>query len=160
MRSPSLGRFNSNMQTDIVNFEAGSWRTALETLTAEAEDREYVEDTYRDALLEREAEYPTGLEIGPREYALAIPHANPEHVAQQSLLIGLPEEPVPFQSMDDPDEVVQTELVLLLIVKDEEGYNEFLSSLIPLFKQERFAGLVREGDGEQIRELILEECAI
>ncbi|WP_135305571.1 PTS sugar transporter subunit IIA [Haloarcula amylovorans] len=146
------------METDIVHFGADSSTEALESLVSVAESNEYVTDAYREALLDREVEYPTGIYIPPLDYGVAIPHADADLVTEQALIVGLPESSVAFNSMESPDETVDTELVLLLVVKDTDGYSEFLSNLVPLFQEESFYEEVQAGNGDEIVAKIRNAC--
>jgi len=146
------------METQVVHFDADESADALEQLATVAEDNDYVSDDYREALLEREQDFPTGIYIPPLDYGVAIPHADAELVDEQAMVIGLPESPVKFANMENPDEIVDVELVLLLAVADTDGYSEFLSKLVPLFQEESFYDDVRDGNGEAVVERITDTC--
>lgn len=148
------------METTIAEPDANSWEEMLRKLAEEAYRQGYVEEGYRELLLEREKRYPTGLEIAPLEYSLAIPHADPDYVREQALILALPDDPVPFQSMDDPSKNVNAEVILLLMIEEEEeeGYTNFLSNLIPLFQDEHFRELVHNKQGDELLTLILKQA--
>lgn len=146
------------MKTDSITFQADSHVAALRKMGEHAFENGFVKESYVDALLEREEEFPTGLEIPPESLGLAIPHADPEHVNEEIFILGVPEEPVEFRSMEDPDETVEAELVLLLVIKETEGYTQFLSSLTKLFQGEEFLKLAREKNEEKILDLVVEKC--
>jgi PTS system galactitol-specific IIA component len=147
------------METTIVEPTADGWEGVLRELAEEAHQQGYVEENYKEFLLDREREYPTGLEISPLEYGLAIPHADPDYVREQALILALPDEPVSFQSMDDPSQTVDAEVILLLVIEEEEeeGYTNFLSNLIPLFQDEHFKELVRDKQKDELLTLILKQ---
>lgn len=146
------------MRAETVALTAGTDREALAELAAHARDQGYVEAGYEEALLAREAEFPTGLDVPAAEFGIAIPHADPDHVTEGAVLLGLPERPVPFRSMDDPEEAVDAEAVVLLLVTEEEGYAAFLSNLANLFREDAFVEAVRAGDGEALLDLVVERC--
>lgn len=146
------------MKIESVRLTAGTDREALEELAAHAAEKGYVVTGYREALLEREAAYPTGLDVPTAEFGIAIPHADPDYVTEQAVLLGLPEAPVEFASMDDPERSVAAEVVVLLLVTDEEGYATFLSNLVQLFRDDDFVAMVRSGDGDGLLDLIVERC--
>ena len=52
----------------------------------------YVKDTYLDAVLQREKEYPTGLDLG--DYCIAMPHTFAAHVNEPALAIAKLASPV------------------------------------------------------------------
>lgn len=146
------------METDVHHFDAESSTDALKSLVSVAEEHDYVTDAYREALLDREGEYPTGIYIPPLDYGVAIPHADAELVTEQALVVGVPESPVAFANMEDPEDTVDAELVLLLVVEDTDGYSEFLSNLVPLFQEESFYEHVQNGNGDAIVDEIRDAC--
>lgn len=146
------------MKTEVVYFDADSSTGALKSLVSVAEANDYVTDEYRQALLDREREFPTGIYIPLLNYSVAIPHADAELVSEQALVVGVPESPVTFANMEDPEETVNAELVLLLVVSDTDDYSEFLSNLVPLFQEESFHEHVQSGNGDAVVEKISDEC--
>lgn len=148
------------MHTEHIDLTTATDREALRTLAAHAQAKGYVDNAYVNALLEREATYPTGLDVSSAGFGLAIPHADPDHVSEQAVIIGLPasDASVPFISMDNPNHTVDAEVVVLLLVTETERYAEFLSNLVKLFSDRTFGNLVRLRDGEALGELIVERC--
>ena len=146
------------MNTFVVDADGTDSQEALAEIAEIAHERGLVNDEYESALLEREETYPTGLDLPNREYGIAIPHANPEYVTEHSLLLSLPDTPVEFASMDDPTKTVDVRVILLLVVKDEEEYPDFLSSLISLFQEDSVASLVEDGRSEALLDRIVTEC--
>lgn len=146
------------MKTDSIHFQADSSTFALRKMGEHAFEEGFVKDSYVNALLEREQEFPTGLEIPPEGLGLAIPHADPEHVNEEIFILGIPEEPVEFRSMEDPEETIEAELILLLVIKETEGYTQFLSNLTKLFQGEKFLKLAREKNEEKLLDLVIEKC--
>jgi PTS system galactitol-specific IIA component len=144
------------MKTDSVRVDGESSETVLREMGRYAFAEGYVSETYTDALLERESSYPTGLDIPTLEFGIAIPHADPEHVVEPAVILGIPEDTVAFRSMDDPDRTVDVELVVLLVVADTEGYTTFLSNLTTLFQDEEFVAAARERDDERLLDLIVD----
>lgn len=114
----------------------------------------YVRETYADALLEREKRYPTGLEL-PGGVNVAIPHADIQHVIKQALVIGAPDGPIQFNSMEDPSKFLDVHVIFLLVINNPDGYVKFLSNLAAMFQEEQFLRLVRERLYEDLGSLIL-----
>lgn len=146
------------MRTDTTPTTATSAEELLRELAEYATDRDYAVDGYADAVLERESEYPTGLSIPDESFGIAIPHADPEYVREDAVVLGLPDDPVRFRSMDDPEKPVDAEAVLLLCSTGSEGYTTFLSNLASLFQDDRFVASVREGDTDAVLDLVDEHC--
>jgi galactitol PTS system EIIA component len=70
----------------------------------------HVKDTFEAATLKRERKSPTGLPFPGG--AVALPHADPEHVASPALAIASLASPVTFREMGSP----ATELTVSLVV--------------------------------------------
>ena len=148
------------MRTESITLAGGSDEDVLTRLGEYAIDRGYAEAGYVDALLEREANHPTGLDVPTKGFGIAIPHADPDFVTEAAALVGLapPGEAIEFASMDDPDQTVEVEVVILLLVNETEGYTTFLSNLAKLFQANEFATLVRRRDGDGLLGLVVDRC--
>jgi len=148
------------MKTETVELAGDTDTAVLEELARHALEAGYVEEAYVDALLDRERDYPTGLRIerDPDPYGVAIPHADPDHVREQAVLVGLPESTATFRSMDDADREIEVDVVVLLLVTETEGYSAFLSNLTKLFQDDDFARLVLEKDGPALAALIADRA--
>jgi PTS system galactitol-specific IIA component len=146
------------MRTEYVDLEAGSYRDVLTHLGKYAVDRGFATEGYVDALLDREAAFPTGLEIPTASFDIAIPHADPEHVLEPALVLALPPDPVPFNDMNDPDDTVEASAVLLLVAGEDDRYATFLSNLANLFQEPGFAAAVEERDADRVLSLVDEVC--
>jgi len=146
------------MRTDHTTVAGTSTEEVLREIGEYAVDRGYAEGGYVEAVLNRESTYPTGLSIPAESFGIAIPHADPEHVLEEAVVLGLPEEPVAFRSMDDPDQSVDVEAVLLLLTEGSDGYAAFLSNLANLFQGDAFVDVVRTGDAQAVLELVDERC--
>lgn len=79
----------------------------------------YAKETYVDALIEREQEFPTGLDVDG--YGVAIPHTPVEHVNKTAIAVAILENPVEFTAMGTDDEFVQVKLVMMLAIAGKPG---------------------------------------
>lgn len=148
------------MYTESIEIAGETYTEALQMMGEYAHEQGWTDEGYVDALLAREADYPTGLDVPTMGFGIAIPHADPHHVSEQAILLGLPPvgSSVSFRSMDNPEEEIEAEVVVLLLVTETEGYSTFLSNLAELFQAERFADLTTKRDAESLLELIVERC--
>ena len=95
-----------------LDLEAETSTEVIKILCARLEAEGYIGPDYCKAVLDREAEYPTGL---PSEgAAAAIPHAFSGSVMRTGTAIGVLKKPVPFRNMAFSDEIVEVEIVFLL----------------------------------------------
>jgi PTS system galactitol-specific IIA component len=146
------------MRSETLALTGDDYEAVLRELGDHVVANDWADPEYVDALLEREENYPTGLQI-PGEngtLGIAIPHADPDHVHQQAVVVGLPESSATFRSMDDKDEEIAVNAVVLLLVTEKEGYSAFLSNLTKLFQDDAFAERVYAKDGDALVEMILD----
>jgi PTS system galactitol-specific IIA component len=146
------------MRTEYTELTSGTVDGVLRELGQYAIDRGYASEGYVEAILDREADFPTGLSVPTASFDIAIPHTDPEHVTEPAVVLGLPEEPVPFRNMDDPEQTVEAGVVMLLLAQENEGYTSFLSSLADLFQHPHFGDAVEARDHERILDLVESGC--
>lgn len=107
---------------------------ALTVLTDYLLAKGYVKDGYREAILEREASFPTGLSTG--EINIAIPHADTSYVNQAALCVGVSKTPVKFSAMDEPDHQIDVSVIIVLALKEAHGHLEMLQKVVELIKDQ------------------------
>lgn len=73
-----------------------------------------VHDTWPQALIAREAEFPTGIML--EQHAIAIPHCEAIHAKSSAIYLLRPTNKVHFQQADDDNDVAVS-LVIALIVE-------------------------------------------
>lgn len=146
------------MRTEHVRVTSKSAEGTIKELGERAAERGYADSAYVEAVLEREAEYPTGLSVPDTDFGIAIPHADPEHVNREAVILGFPESSVAFGSMDDPGRTVDAEAVLLLLAAGSDEYTAFLSSLASLLQDDSFTAAIRGADPDAALTLVDEHC--
>lgn len=97
-------------------------------------DKGVAKDTFYEALLQRENEYPTGLPIG--EINIAIPHTYPEHINEVAITIAVPKKPVVFRNMGDKDEEILISVILCLTMRKMDDNVKLLPALMGFFADE------------------------
>ena len=107
----------------------------------------FVSGGYADKVIEREIEYPTGLQTrGP---AIAIPHACDDGINGNHVAIGILKEPVKFQNMEDLDEEVEVKLVFMLAISSSHDQLEMLQFLIKVFQYEKLLNNIANTDSSE-----------
>lgn len=76
-----------------------------------------VHDTWPQALITREAEFPTGIML--EQHAIAIPHCEAIHAKSSAIYLLRPTNKVHFQQADDDNDVAVS-LVIALIVENPQ----------------------------------------
>jgi len=149
--------FLEEISIEILDVLGEDWRTVLRYMGEYLVNKGYAKESYIDALLKREENYPTGIEI-PFGVNVAIPHAEVEHVLRQALIIGVPNKPVIFHNIEEPEDIVEVDLILLLVINNPDGYLNFLSNLTLLFQEEDFIRFAKEKSYRKLANLIIERC--
>lgn len=85
-----------------------------------------VHATYPAALIEREANYPTGIAL--EYHAVAIPHCEAVHAKSAAIYLIRPDKPVKFQQADDDSEIAVS-LIIALIVENPTAQLKLLRRL-------------------------------
>lgn len=116
----------------------------------------FVKESYQEAVIERERNFPTGLPTAG--ISVAIPHTDSDHVVKEGFLVGVLEQPVTFEIMASNHEYVDVELVFMLAIKKPEQQLVMLQRLIALCQDEQNLHLLRSGkqmaEVEQLLETI------
>jgi PTS system galactitol-specific IIA component len=136
---------------DIFSAEVeGPAQTMLERVSARLRDLGYVNAGYAAALIEREGDHPTGLELaGPIN--AAIPHTDAQHVLQPAIVVIMhPRSHFLFRRMDEPSESIPVHVVFLLVVKDPSGYMKLLSDLAKLLQDADFAETLHSAQATRV----------
>jgi PTS system galactitol-specific IIA component len=108
---------------------------------------EFAEDACR-----RERTFPTGLPTQP--VAIAIPHADPEHVLRSAVAIGTLRGPVSFGQMGtDGSTLLAVRAVFLLAIKEREKQVEMIQQLMNVIQNRALLGslLAARDAGEALR---------
>lgn len=92
-----------------------SSQQALEHIGKEMLARGVVHDSYPQALIEREALFPTGIAL--EQHAVAIPHCEASHAKSPALYLIRPVLPVAFQRADEDGDIAVS-LIIALIVEN------------------------------------------
>ena len=139
----------------IPGLEAKNSDEIFEALGGELVKQGYCKESYVQALKDREAEFPTGINMG--EKGVAIPHTDVSHVNKKGITIATLKEPVSFIEMGTDDEYVKAQVIFMLAV-DEKGHLELLQAILGILQdQETLTKLTEAKDAEEIIEIIKEK---
>ena len=125
----------------------------LDELAAAAVNAGFAKEGFRQAILEREEKYPTGLHTP--EVEVAVPHADAEWTLQPSLLIGILQDPVIFEPMGGEGGEVNAELVFMLTIEDASEHVDFLRAFSTLMEVPQvLIEFKKSGDPQPLVEII------
>jgi PTS system galactitol-specific IIA component len=112
-----------------------------------------VKDTFEDAALARERLSPTALPF--EGGAVALPHAEPEHVLSPALGVATLVRPVRFREMGSPGVALDVTLIVMPAFTAKEQASAGLAGVIELLQSAALrAALVAAKDDETIRSLL------
>ncbi|WP_055669667.1 PTS sugar transporter subunit IIA [Desnuesiella massiliensis] len=120
---------------DLVfkDLEFSNSTEVLKFLSMKLQEKGYVKDGYQKAILDREAEYPTGLPSV--DIKIAIPHADHNLVNKGALAIGILKNPVEFKSMEDPDRILNVSIVIMMALDEPHGHIDMLQRIVKLIQE-------------------------
>lgn len=118
-----------------LGIEGGSREEVLRSIADRLVAKGVAKESFPDALLAREAEYPTGLPLGG-ELNIAIPHAHPEHINEITVTIAVPKSPVVFQEMGNKESEVTVQIIVCLTLQKLDDNVKMLPALMDFFADE------------------------
>lgn len=115
----------------FVDFEASDRYDLFNRLERMLSARGYIRATWRAAILEREECYPTGLDCGTIQ--VAIPHVDPDQIAEPYIAVLKLAHPVAFEGMGGMPAVDAQLVVNLGLLGHEDSQVMVLQALMQLF---------------------------
>jgi galactitol PTS system EIIA component len=100
----------------LINIEAKTNLQAIELVANHLNKEGYVTDDYKEAVINREKVYPTGLQT--LSEGIAIPHADPQYVINEAIAIATLATPVPFKRMELPESDLDVEIIFMLAINN------------------------------------------
>ena len=121
------------------------------------ESKGFVKESYRESILAREKMHPTGLMVEDL-INIAIPNTDVEHVLKPTMVvIKHSSSNFQFFRMDEPGSEIPVDVVFLLVVKESDGYVNFLAALTNLFQDASFIDLLSSTTPDKICEGLVEK---
>lgn len=130
----------------IWHSEANSTNDLFKEIGARLIDAKVAKSSFIEALITREAAYPTGLDFG--HIQVALPHADCDHILHPGFLLVRHAHPITFQAMGDANTPVITQCSLWPLVRDPNTQVETLGKLIELFQDPGQANILINGDSD------------
>lgn len=118
-------------QLIFPNLKAKSSTEVLRKLGSTLIEQGYADDGYIDELIERELDYPTGLDLD--FIGIAIPHTQTSMIKKDGIAIATLNNPVDWMQISAEDEHVAVKIVFMLAVKNPTAHLKNNKNLIELF---------------------------
>ena len=137
----------------LLGVEAGTEEEALRQTSGLLQSQGYVKETFYSALLEREAEYPTGLALPACD--IAIPHVTPEHVNRSGIAVAVLKHAVKFRRVDDPEAEAEVRIIFNIALDRDGKQVEVLQKLMEFISDDAvLANMLRALSADEIVQLV------
>lgn len=138
-----------------LNYEAENKEDVVTRLSELLERKGKVKESFREAVLEREKSFPTGLK--GQHISFALPHTDAEHVKETGLAVALLKNTVQFSSMDDLSKKIDVNTVVVMAVKDKSKQVKVLQNLIAMMQDEEITEKLQNSEDKNEILKIFEE---
>jgi galactitol PTS system EIIA component len=128
---------NKLLDKDLIflNIEATSSTEIFHNLGTVMIQKGYANDNYIEGLINREANFPTGIPAEP--VAVAIPHTDASFVKESKIGLMTLQKPVNFTIMGSDSEI-GVQVVILLGLADSQHHLKALQTVISLIQEPSF----------------------
>lgn len=123
-----------NEEIAFFNYSCNSKEEAIEKLAHEFLIKGLVKDTFFQAVIDREKDYPTGLSING--IGIAIPHTDGVHIIRPQVGFMSLKKPVIFKDMVDDRHEIEINAIFMLGLLKSEQQIQMLQKLVELFQDE------------------------
>lgn len=126
---------NTSLDSELIHLHQAPQdrKTLFSFITDQLLAKGIVEESYREALLLREQNHPTAMQL--ETMGVAIPHVDVEHVRHERLVVVTCPQGIEFNQAEDPDLTMKVHVIFFLLLKEKDAHLEFLMKLISLFQK-------------------------
>jgi len=126
----------------------------LESISDRLIQAGYVKESFKNAIIEREKVFPTGLPVEP--IGVAIPHCDSEHVNNPGIVLVKFKDDVKFNNMDGSGEV-NVRIAFVLLVKEKHKQVAVLQKLMEVISnQDILMKIYNEENNEKLINIMKE----
>ena len=143
------------LKDDLIfyDLQAADYKAVLQIMGDAMIQAGYGEEGFTEAVLEREKDYPTGLDIDG--IGVAIPHVDADHVKKEGLAISILKDPVEFGAMGEQKSMIPVKIVIMFTVAGAgKQIDRLLQILNVLRDEEILKDLLSAQSKEEIRTAI------
>lgn len=128
-----------------VHQKYASQEEALRSIAQTFVDLGVVKESFPQAIIDREAVYPTGLPAS--EFDIAISHCDSDHVNESAIGAVALDEPVEFEMMGGMgDGPLSVRLIFMLAIKDPKAQVPTLQKMMAIIQNQQLLKDIREAD--------------
>lgn len=137
----------------ITNLDADTSEEVLGKLADNLYNNGYVDKNYKEAVLDREKIYPTGLP-SPAP-SVAIPHADYNLVKRTTISVATLAHPVSFHDMGDVKNTVDVSIVIMMAISEPHGQVEMLQKIVEVIQDDSLRNnLMNAKNSDELYELL------
>jgi PTS system galactitol-specific IIA component len=125
----------------LLDMDCKDSQEAIRTLAQTFVRYGAVKESFVEAVLEREKNYPTGLPAVA--FDIAIPHTVSKHVIQPVMAVGILRKPVEFHQMGSPDIILHPQVLFMLAISDPKEQLSLLRRIMKLLQNEKLLNGVK-----------------
>ena len=138
----------------FINMNFENKREMFEFIAGELKKRDYVNDTYEEAINTREEKFPTGFQL--KNINIAIPHADPVNSKADKLVVLTLKTPVEFQNAEDKG-TLGVNIVFGLVFHNRDKHIDYLMRLSNLIQDSgKLEKIKKSGTKDEIYDLLNE----
>jgi galactitol PTS system EIIA component len=120
-----LIKLNQNYESQADFFKkVGAW----------LHENNYVTSTFFEAIINREAQYPTGLHTP--YFDVSIPHTDPNHIEKPFIAVVRPDSPIEFKEMGNLEGKTFARVIFVIGFKHGENQLIILQKLMSMFSDQ------------------------
>ncbi|GMA08456.1 PTS fructose transporter subunit IIA [Tetragenococcus halophilus subsp. flandriensis] len=125
---------NDYMDKDLIflGLKINEQKNLLEYMAKELNRSGSVNEKFIEKVIEREQEFPTGLQL--EDIGVAIPHSDIDYVYMPAVAMAVLKDTVNFCSMENSDKTVPVSIVFMLAVSDGNKQLELLQEIMRIIQ--------------------------
>ena len=135
--------FNSSLVT-IIDEEGLTCEQVERRIAGILTEQGYAKDTYAQAIVDREANFPTALDMSGLN--VAIPHCDVANVNKAAFCMAVLKRPVDWHKMDDPDDTCKVSVVVMLALTEAHAHLEMLQKVVALLQNQDLVAEIVSSD--------------
>ena len=136
-----------------LDVEAKTAEEALRIMAGLFVESGVAKPSYPDAIVAREAQYPTALPA--TAFDIAVPHTFAEHVNEPAMGICVLRDPVEFHQMGSPEIPLHPRLLFMLAITDPKDQIKLLRKIMKLIQNPEALNQIREaGDVDEVYSIV------
>ena len=138
----------------FINMNFENKNKLFKFIADELGKRDYINDTYEEAVNKREEKFPTGFQL--KNINIAMPHADPVNSKADKLVVLTLETPVEFQNAEDKG-TLGVNIVFGLVFHNRDKHIDYLMRLSNLIQNsEKLEKIKKAGTKEEIYDILNE----